>query len=76
MKHVAMGIVLAAIGLVLVNSGPSDARADQSGDPGFCLTGWAFEPDGTEFIVGGWQSPGLPRTFVVIAGGEWVCNSD
>jgi len=44
MKKFAIGVALAAVALALVISGPSGARADESGDPGFCYTGWVKVP--------------------------------
>jgi len=83
MKHITVGAALAAVTLALAVSWPGNASADQSGDPGFCLGGWAWVMTGT---------PTMTETFVVVGedltheyigpaistskGGKWVCQSD
>jgi len=77
MKNFVVCAAIAAIALGLVLSNPSNARADQSGDDGFCQGGWIptfavtvdifhgeiyFDPDGGAICHMG-------DTYVVVPGG-------
>ena len=73
MKNITTALALLAVALGLAFSAPRDARADASGDPDFCYTGWHWVRTG--YILQRVFTASGAMFYKSVDTGDWVCGS-